>query len=168
MFEPTVETGYDYLMQLQAYSGVTFGETDLELVHELYLARKAFAGDAGAQTELDAVASLLAQLQISDARAALLALTNPALPGDLNGDGFVGIADLNLVLGNWNQNVAPGDWLLGDPSGDGYVGIADLNVVLGYWNTGTPPAGAVVPEPASFGLMMAVSALTLCRDFVRK
>lgn len=59
--------------------------------------------------------------------------------GDLNDDGFVGIADLNIVLGNWNQNVTAGVWAEGDPSGDGFVGIADLNEVLGNWNGGTPP-----------------------------
>jgi PEP-CTERM motif len=77
----------------------------------------------------------------------------PPLVGDLDGDGFVGIADLNIVLGNWNQNVPPGD-PLADPSGDGFVGIEDLNTVLGNWNAGTPPAsGAAVPEPATLGLL---------------
>ncbi len=59
--------------------------------------------------------------------------------GDLNGDGFVGVDDLNLVLGNWNQNIPPGD-PRADPSGDGFVGVDDLNTVLGNWNKGTPPA----------------------------
>jgi PEP-CTERM motif len=72
--------------------------------------------------------------------------------GDLDGDGFVGIADLNIILGNWNQNVPPGD-PLADLSGDGFVGIADLNVVLGNWNAGTPPAASAVPEPATLGLI---------------
>jgi PEP-CTERM motif len=79
------------------------------------------------------------------------------LIGDLNLDGFVGIADLNLVLGNWNQNVAADVWLLGDPTGDGFVGIGDLNVVLGNWNAGTPPpaeALALVPEPGTLGLLL--------------
>jgi GH25 family lysozyme M1 (1,4-beta-N-acetylmuramidase) len=71
-----------------------------------------------------------------------LAETNPLLAGDLDGDGFVGISDLNVVLGNWNQNVTPGDLLSGDPNGDGFVGIDDLNVVLGNWNAGTPPVAA--------------------------
>ncbi|GAB4111815.1 MAG: hypothetical protein Kow00105_20360 [Phycisphaeraceae bacterium] len=71
------------------------------------------------------------------------------LDGDLDGDGFVGIADLNIVLGNWNQTVAAGDWLSGDPSGDGFVGIEDLNTVLGNWNAGTPPADLPVPEPGA-------------------
>ncbi|MEZ6192473.1 MAG: hypothetical protein R3C45_14450 [Phycisphaerales bacterium] len=53
------------------------------------------------------------------------------LVGDLNDDGFVGIGDLNIVLGAWNQNVAAGNKMLGDPSGDGFVGIEDLNEVLG-------------------------------------
>ncbi|MEZ6192654.1 MAG: PEP-CTERM sorting domain-containing protein [Phycisphaerales bacterium] len=80
------------------------------------------------------------------------------LTGDLEGDGFVGISDLNAVLGNWNQNVTPGSLIQGDPSGDGFVGIEDLNTVLGNWNAGTPPAGAAVPEPASLAVLgMGVS-----------
>jgi autotransporter-associated beta strand protein len=61
------------------------------------------------------------------------------LPGDLDGDGFVGITDLNIVLGNWNQTVPPAD-ARADPSGDNFVGINDLNTVLGNWNAGTPPS----------------------------
>ncbi|MBL4689553.1 MAG: family 16 glycosylhydrolase [Nannocystaceae bacterium] len=71
--------------------------------------------------------------------------TDPALTGDLDGDGFVGISDLNLVLGAWNASIAPG--AAADPSGDGFVGISDLNIVLGAWNLGTPPTISV-PEPA--------------------
>ena len=29
------------------------------------------------------------------------------IPGDINGDGFVGIADLNIILGNWNAGTPP-------------------------------------------------------------
>ncbi|MEZ6191086.1 MAG: PEP-CTERM sorting domain-containing protein [Phycisphaerales bacterium] len=77
------------------------------------------------------------------------------LVGDLDGDGFVGITDLNIVLGNWNQNVTPGNPLEGDPNGDGFVGIEDLNEVLGNWNAGTPPAQTAVPEPATLLLLGA-------------
>jgi Spherulation-specific family 4/PEP-CTERM motif len=81
-------------------------------------------------------------------------LIDGPLAGDLDGDGFVGITDLNLILGAWNQTVTAGDTLAGDPSGDGFVGIEDLNVVLGNWNNGTPPAdGAAVPEPATLAIM---------------
>jgi PEP-CTERM motif len=82
--------------------------------------------------------------------------------GDLDGDGFVGIADLNLVLGNWNLNVPPAD-PLADPTGDGFVGIADLNTVLGNWNAGTPPpSAAVVPEPTTL-FMVGIGVLNLAR-----
>jgi len=74
------------------------------------------------------------------------------LVGDLDGDGFVGIDDLNLVLANWNQNVPPAN-PLADPSGDGFVGIDDLNTVLGNWNAGTPPGSAAVPEPGTLTLL---------------
>ncbi|MEZ6189809.1 MAG: hypothetical protein R3C45_00785 [Phycisphaerales bacterium] len=89
------------------------------------------------------------------------------LIGDLNFDGFVGIADLNIVLGNWNQGVDAGVWGLGDPTGDGFVGIADLNTVLGNWNVGTPPSdSANIPEPGSSTLLsiLAASALYLRRS----
>lgn len=95
------------------------------------------------------------------------------LSGDLNGDGFVGIGDLNLVLGAWNQSVSPGVWLAGDPSGDGFVGIEDLNLVLSNWNIGVPPgteSGGIVPEPGSAAVLIA---FLVCRcgnarhDYVR-
>jgi PEP-CTERM motif len=89
-----------------------------------------------------------------------------ALTGDLDGDGFVGIADLNLVLGNWNQNVPPGD-PLADPSGDGFIGIEDLNTVLSNWNAGTPPAQNAVPEPAALALMGVGVASLLSRSKAR-
>ena len=82
------------------------------------------------------------------------------LLGDLDGDGFVGINDLNIILANWNQST-PIDDPRADVTGegdvpDGFVGISDLNVVLGNWNAGTPPTdSAAVPEPATLGLLGA-------------
>lgn len=81
-------------------------------------------------------------------------MTAGTIEGDLDGDGFVGLADLDIVLGFWNQTVAPGDPLSGDPSGDGYVGLEDLDLVLGHWNAGTPPTGgAAIPEPGTLALL---------------
>jgi PEP-CTERM motif-containing protein len=96
----------------------------------------------------------LANLDLSTiAGDQFVTITQGGLVGDLDGDGFVGINDLNIVLGNWNQNVPPAD-PLADPSGDGFVGIEDLNTVLGNWNAGVPPtSGAAVPEPATLALL---------------
>ncbi len=87
------------------------------------------------------------------------------LRGDLDGDGFVGIADLNIILANWNQLVPPGN-LAADVNGDGFVGIADLNVILANWNNGAPlppGLGASVPEPASLAIIGLGSAAMLRR-----
>ena len=71
---------------------------------------------------------------------------NPSseLLGDLNGDGLVGSADLDIVRGHWGQTVPGGDLLLGDPSGDGVVGSADLDIVRANWGSS---GAASVPEP---------------------
>jgi PEP-CTERM motif len=79
-------------------------------------------------------------------------IVSSSLDGDLNSDGFVGIADLNIVLAAWNQTVPPGN-PLADPNEDGYIGIADLNIVLGNWNAGAPPTADAVPEPATLALL---------------
>jgi hypothetical protein len=93
--------------------------------------------------------------------AAVLQDFAAGLEGDLDGDGFVGISDLNIVLGNWNQDVNANDPLQGDPSGDGFVGIEDLNTVLGNWNAGTPPLGdANIPEPATCLMLFTSFILT--------
>ena len=73
--------------------------------------------------------------------------------GDIDGDGFVGLADLDVVLSQWNQEVTPGDLAAGDYSGDGFIGLDDLDVVLSNWNQGTPPMDVAVPEPGSMAVL---------------
>ena len=63
------------------------------------------------------------------------------LPGDLNEDGFVGSADLDIVRANWGATVTPGT--SGDADGDGVVNSGDLDVVRANWGAG----GVAVPEP---------------------
>ena len=54
-----------------------------------------------------------------------------ACPADVDGDGVVGFADLNLLLGSYNTS---GWGLGGDVDGDGDVDFADLNQLLGSYN----------------------------------
>ncbi len=83
------------------------------------------------------------------------------LSGDLNGDGFVGLDDLDIVLTRWNMVAVAGVWGQGDPSGDGFVGLADLDIILTNWNNGTPPSGATatIPEPTAMGVFVSGLAL---------
>ena len=83
------------------------------------------------------------------------------LVGDLNGDGLVGSADLDIVRGAWGQSVTPGDGGAGDPSGDGLVGSADLDIVRANWGN---TAAASVPEPSTAILMLlSLAGLALGR-----
>ncbi len=61
--------------------------------------------------------------------------TAPVLQGDVDNDGFVGINDLNIVLGQWNQSGVPGT-LLSDFSN------FSLNGTYAEWDSGifTPTA----------------------------
>ncbi len=53
-------------------------------------------------------------------------------PGDLNGDGTVGAADLAILLGSWGPCGDCGD-CPADLDGDCTVGAADLAMLLGNW-----------------------------------
>jgi len=55
-------------------------------------------------------------------------------PGDLTGDGDVDFADLNLLLSNYGQAVAPG--LFGDIDESGTVDFVDLNLLLSTYGSG--------------------------------
>ena len=71
MFEPTAETGFDYLAQVQKFTGVPYKKADLELVYQLYEARQLHAGDAAKMESLDKVVDRLNALKPNDARALL-------------------------------------------------------------------------------------------------
>lgn len=56
----------------------------------------------------------------------------PACPADVDGDGFIGFSDLNVVISQFNTS---GPNLQGDVNGDGEVNFADLNAVISLFNT---------------------------------
>ncbi len=89
---------------------------------------------------------------------------NPPLVGDLNSDGYVGLADLDIILHNWNQHVPIGSKIHGDIAGigDGYVSMSDLDVLLNNWNASIPPTTSTnTPEPTTLTiLLLAATTLT--------
>ncbi len=56
-----------------------------------------------------------------------------AIPGDLDGDGAVGVADLVILLGAWGPCRAHPDACPADLDLDDIVGITDLLILLANW-----------------------------------
>jgi len=93
----------------------------------------------------------------------LLGIVGGSIPGDLDGDGFVGLSDLDIILNNWNQTIPPGN-PLADPTGDNFVGLDDLDILLNNWNAGTPPTGnSNIPEPGTAALIGLTALIQLRR-----
>ena len=127
-------------------------------VYEMMYASLGVSG-AFSSVKLPAVSAAGLSLQYDPNSVRLLAL----LPGDLNGDGYVGLDDLQIILGAWNQKVTADVWAEGDANGDGYVGLDDLQFILDNWNTGTlPDVKANIPEP-SMTLLLGLGGLALLR-----
>ncbi|MCH8343992.1 MAG: hypothetical protein IH983_08385 [Planctomycetes bacterium] len=67
-----------------------------------------------------------------DVSAAPFSIVAPSIPGDLDGDGVVGILDLLSLLAAWGDCPAKGE-CPADLDGDGSVGILDLLALLANW-----------------------------------
>jgi hypothetical protein len=158
MFEPTVETGFQYLKRIQEFTGVPYGEDELQLVYRLYLARKKYAGHAPIDALLDQVSTLLAKLEIGEA-AALLDSAAPA--GDYDADGDVDAADYVV----WRNAFGAATILYGsgaDGNGDGKVDAADYTVWRDNLGAGSGAGSqAAAPEPSTAVMLFLAAA---CRE----
>jgi Glycosyl hydrolase family 99 len=162
MFEPTVETGFNYLHQIQEFTGTPYDEDELELVYRLYMARKKYVGQAGRQALLDQVSAELAALEVDDA----LALLNSAAPlGDYDADGDVDENDF-LV---WRTSFGSGTILYGsgaDGNFDGIIDAADYtlwrdSLILFGSGSSTGATNVQVPEPSALSLMYCATFVWL-------
>jgi hypothetical protein len=158
MFEPTIETGYSYLTRIQEFTGVSYGQAELELVYQLYIARKKYAGDATIDAQLDEVSSLLTQLEVDEART----LLNSAAPaGDFDADGDVDDDDYAVWKGAFGTSTI----LYGsgaDGNFDGKIDATDYTIwrdSLGAGAGGGSNVG-VVPEPST--TLLALLAAAAC------
>jgi len=161
MFEPTVEDGFRALNQIQLFTGTSYGEAELQLIYELYLARKKYAGLEDRQTQLDDVSARLNELDVSGART-LLNAASPA--ADYNADGTVDEDDYNF----WRAAFGSSTIIYGsgaDGNFNGVVDAADYTVWRNHLGAGLADgaAAAIVPEPAA-ALLVGVAVGTLfCR-----
>lgn len=152
MFEPTVETGFEYLMKVQQFTGVAYGEEELRLVYRLYLARKKYEGNVAIEGELDTVAGLLTDLQIAQA---VTALDMAAPKGDFDADGDVDNDDYSL----WSSTFGTEYAIHGsgaDGNQDGIVNAADFTV---WRDSLSQQATTTVPEPTTMSLVAAAAGV---------
>jgi hypothetical protein len=172
MFEPTVETGFRYLHQLQTFTGAkdpvthqALDESDLQLIYELYLARKKYSGNAAREALLSQVSDLLSAMQIDSART-LFEQASPA--GDYNADGVVNMSDYNVWRSSYGKSTiiygggAGGTFSGADGDYNGSIDIGDYLVWRKSFNSsGAGASLAAVPEPAS-GWLVGFAVISLC------
>jgi len=86
-------------------------------------------------------------------------------PGDVNGDNWVGGADLSIIIGNWGLSGPTVTRTDGDLNGDQFVAGQDYSEVISYWGQGVfpyePPEPADAPEPSTLVLMAAAGAASV-------
>ena len=103
--------------------------------------------------------AILAAQFISEVQGAQFSFTDvtatglTTMPGDVNDDGQVGVADLGLVASQWstsgsdpfNADISP------LPTGDGTVNVGDLALVALNWGSGGGSAlgGTAIPAPSA-------------------
>ena len=68
MLEPTLEDGFTSLLTIMEFTGVSYGEDELRLIHEYYLKKKKYENDPAAREKLKAAYQLLNGLEVSAAR----------------------------------------------------------------------------------------------------
>jgi hypothetical protein len=160
MFEPTVEDGFRSLNQIQQYTGVSYGTAELQLIYELYLARKKYAGKTAIQAMLDNVSNDLNSLDVNGARS-LLSQASPA--GDYNGDGVVDMNDFTV----WKSSFGSSTIIHGsgaDGNYDGVVNAADYSVWRDSLGAGGAGSAAIaIPEPSTLAIAILGAAACLSR-----
>jgi len=141
MFEPTVETGFTYLHELQVFTGAkdpmthqALDESDLQLIYDCIWREKSTAATPRRKRCSARWSDDLAAMQIDAART-LLHQASPA--GDYNGDGLVNTSDYNT----WRNAFGKSTIIYGSGADGDYNGSVDLGDYL-VWRKGFVASGA--------------------------
>lgn len=63
-------------------------------------------------------------------------------PGDINGDGYINVADLSLLVASWGRKEGDAGFSAdADLSHDGFINVGDLQVLVVYWGGMTVGGG---------------------------
>jgi len=139
---PVLQIDYQYgdMYQLTVNSGTgdgTYYESEVvEIVANVHPSGDAFAAWVGDTGVLDDPNAATTDVTMPAADVEVTATyTPPCVPcnGDLDGSGFVGQGDLDIVLDQWGNSGGEITDARADPSGDDFVGQADLDIVLDDW-----------------------------------
>jgi hypothetical protein len=110
MIEPTVQNGFTSLEQIQKFTGVPYGLSQLQLVYQLYEAREEFQGNSTEEAVLSQTSNDINQLDFPDAEKSLAdAVTSaPATISLINSLTLNGTAAFNLANDTLIINYSPG------------------------------------------------------------
>jgi hypothetical protein len=104
----------------------------------------ALQGRTLASADYDAYADMDNDGDIDAADCALLrAITGggpcapPACPGDVDGNGTVGLSDIAIVTSNWTLTVPPAP-AAADQDGNGSIGLGDIAIIVSNWSVVCP------------------------------
>jgi hypothetical protein len=141
------DTDSSYPNRLKAVYGGTGGDAHPNSAANLY-STQVFATDSG---------------NFIDAAWTAFTASEPVfLPGDANMDWTVNVADLTLLLNNYNETDMV--WANGDFNDDGTVNVADLTALLNNYNKtygARVVAGTAVPEPSNIAMLAGVALTAL-------
>ncbi len=97
--EPTVQDGFTDLEKIQAFTGVPYGLSQLQLVYQLYEARVELTGNAAGQATLNQTSADINQLDFADAHTSLAAAVAsvPATIATINSLTLTGTAGFDMA-----------------------------------------------------------------------